>query len=434
MTDVKGLLMVAALVLGVGGYAIQSDEVNLDEEELAGRSVSGETIVRWNQNAVTIANGPALPMMRELAIVHIAMHDAANAVERHYKTYSRIARDRRADPALAAAAAAHDALVALKPSRVAEIDAMFQTDLARVTDADKLHRSLTVGAAAANAILARRADDGSNAMVTYTFGPVEPGVYQPVPPAGTNVAFPHWPDVTPFVMTSGSQFRQAGPVSLSRRTWARDYNEVREFGRIDSIRAHRRPDPRRPLLDREPAVRHQHHRPHRRDRQRQGPLGHCPRLRAGQCRHHGRLDRDLGRQVPLQLLAPLHRHPRPRWRQRRRRPRGHPARSDLAAAERHPGPPGYPCAHCELSAAGSVGLTAVYGSHTGFTITTSTANPAGSTRTYHSFDHQVEEASASRTWGGFHYRFSREDGKAAGYAIGHYILRNKFRPDDDHKH
>ena len=111
---------------------------------------------------------------------------------------------------------------------------MFQTDLARVTDADKLQRSLTVGAAAANAILARRADDGSNAMVTYTFGPVEPGVYEPVPPAGTKVAFPQWPDVTPFVMTSSSQFRQAGPVNLSSRTWARDYNEVREFGRIDS--------------------------------------------------------------------------------------------------------------------------------------------------------------------------------------------------------
>jgi hypothetical protein len=35
-------------------------------------------------------------------------------------------------------------------------------------------------------------------------------------------------------MRSGSQFRQAGPVSLSSGTWARDYNEVREFGRIDS--------------------------------------------------------------------------------------------------------------------------------------------------------------------------------------------------------
>src|SRR5262245_66678899 len=168
----KGLLMVAALALGSVVCAIEADEVRLEEEQYAASSVSGETIVRWNQNAVAIANGPALPMMRVLAIVHIAMHDAANAVDRHYETYSRIARDRRADPALAAAAAAHNALVALKPARVVEIDAMFQNDLARVTDADTRDRSITVGAAAANAILARRADDGSNAMVTYSFGPV----------------------------------------------------------------------------------------------------------------------------------------------------------------------------------------------------------------------------------------------------------------------
>ncbi len=431
MTDVKGLLMVAALVLGVGGYAIQSNEVHLDNEELAGRSVSGETIVRWNQNAVTIANGPALPMMRELAIAHIAMHDAANAVERHYKTYSRIARDRRADPALAAAAAAHAALVALKPSSVVEIDEMFQTDLARVIDVDKLQRSLTVGAAAANAILARRADDGSNARVTYTFGPVEPGVYQPVPPAGTNVAFPHWPDVTPFVMTSGSQFRQAGPVSLSRRTWARDYNEVRNFGRIDStVRT----------ADQTHAARFWIENPQfatntiARTVATANDKGLWATARAFALVNVGIMDASIATWDAKYHFS--------FWRPYTaiRGPDGgsvDDGRADTPLdptwlpLNGTPGHPEYPCAHCELSAAGSVGLTAVYGSHTGFTITTSTANPAGSTRTYQSFDHQVEEASASRTWGGFHYRFSREDGKAAGYAIGHYILRNVFRPDHD---
>ena len=431
MTDIKGLLMVAALVLGGGGCAIEADEVNLEQEKHDGRSVSGETIVRWNQNAVTIANGPALPMMRELAIVHIAMHDAANAVERHYETYSRIARDRRADPALAAAAAAHDALVALKPARVAEIDAVFQTDLARVTDADKRQRSLTVGAAAANAILARRADDGSNARVTYTFGPVEPGVYQPVPPAGTNVAFPHWADVTPFVMTSGSQFRQAGPVRLSRRTWARDYNEVREFGRIDStVRT----------ADQTHAANFWIENPQfatntiARTVATANDKGLWATARAFALVNVGIMDASIATWDAKYHFS--------FWRPYTaiRGPDGGSVDDDnldtpldptWLPLNATPGHPEYPCAHCQLSAAGSVGLTAVYGSRTGFTITTSTANPAGSTRTYRSFDHQVEEASTSRIWGGFHYRFSRDDGKAAGYAIGHYILRNEFRPTDD---
>jgi hypothetical protein len=428
MTDVKRLLMVAALALGGVGCAIEADEVNLKEAQYAGWFVSGETIVRWNQNAATITNGAALPMMRELAIIHIAMHDAANAVDRHYETYSRIARDRRADPALAAAAAAHDALVALKPARVVEIDAMFQTDLARVNDADTRDRSLAVGAAAASAILARRADDGSNAMGTYAFGPVEPGVYQPVPPAGTNVAFPHWRNVTPFVMRSGSQFRQAGPVSLSRKTWARDYNEVRELGRIDSNvrtadQTHaanfwiENPQFATNTIARTVATTHD--------------KGLWATARAFALVNVGIMEASIATWDAKYYFN--------FWRPYTaiRGPDGSSVDDGSAATpldptwlplNATPGHPEYPCAHCELSAAGSVGLTAVYGSHTGFTITTSTANPVGSTRTYRNFDHQVEEASLSRTWGGFHYQFSREDGKTAGYAIGHYILWNEFRP------
>ena len=431
MTDVKRLLMVVALTLGVVGCAIEADEVSIEEEQYAGWPVSGETIVRWNQNAVTIVNGPALPMMRALAIVHIAMHDAANAVERHYETYSRIAKDRRADPALAAAAAAHDALVALKPARGAEIDAMFQTDLARVADADKRDRSLTVGAAAANSILARRADDGSNAMVTYTFGPVEPGVYQPVPPAGTNVAFPHWPDVTPCVLTSGSQFRQAGPVSLSRRTWARDYNEVRTFGRIDSTAR---------TADQTHAARFWIENPQfatntiARTVATANDKGLWATARAFALVNVGIVDASIATwdaKYHFNFWRPYTAIRGPDAGSVDDGRGDTPLDPTWLPLNGTPGHPEYPCAHCELSAAGSVGLTTIYGSHAGFTITTATANPAGSTRTYRSFDHQVEEASASRTWGGFHYRFSREDGKAAGYAIGYYILRNTFRPDDD---
>ncbi len=271
--------------------------------------------------------------------------------------------------------------------------------------------------------------------MTYTFGPVEPGVYQPVPPAGTNVAFPHWPDVTPFVMTSGSQFRQAGPVRLSRRTWARDYNEVREFGRIDSTvrtadqthAAHfwiENPQFATNTIARTVAT--------------ANDKGLWATARAFALVNVGIMDASIATWDAKYHFS--------FWRPYTaiRGPDGgsvDDGRADTPLdptwlpLNATPGHPEYPCAHCELSAAGSVGLTAVYGSRTGFTITTSTANPAGSTRTYRSFDHQVEEASTSRIWGGFHYRFSREDGKAAGYAIGHYILLNEFRPtDDDHNH
>ena len=114
--------MVAALALGSVGCAIEADEVILEEEQYASYSVSGETIVRWNQNAVTIANGPALPMMRELAIDTLRCTMRRTPSIDVTRRSAHIARDRRADPVLAAAAAAHDALAALKPARVVEIE------------------------------------------------------------------------------------------------------------------------------------------------------------------------------------------------------------------------------------------------------------------------------------------------------------------------
>jgi hypothetical protein len=431
MRHVKGLLLTAALALWAGCAAEIAgfDEADLEEQDA--QSVSGETIVRWNQNAVTVLSGPALPMMRELAIVHIAMHDAANAVEERYETYALLERQpqwNNADPALAAAAAAHDVLIALRPANASQIDAMFQTDLARVTHPVRLPRALEVGSAASSAILARRAGDGSTATATYTFGPVQPGVYQPVPPAGTNVAFPHWPGVTPFVMTSGSQFRQAGPVSLSSQTWATDYNEVRVLGRIDSAAR---------TADQTHAARFWVENPQfatntiARTVATANEKGLWDTARAFALVNVGIMEASIATWDAKYHFS--------FWRPYTaiRGPGGGsvddgradtPLDATWLPLNNTPGHPEYPCAHCELSAAGSVGLTAVYGSNTGFTITTSTANPAGSTRTYTSFGHQVDEASASRTWGGFHYRFSREDGKAAGYAIGNYILGHAFRP------
>jgi hypothetical protein len=436
METTRKLCIAGALAFGVqAGCATEmseSDEPGLEEEQHYGSWVSGETIVRWNLNAVNITNGPALFMMRELAIVHVAMHDAVNAVDEQYETYALdedAVSGRGADAALAAAAAAHDALVALHGDKRAQVDAMLQTDLARVRSSTTRQKSLSVGAAAANAILTMRANDGFNAAVTYNFGPVEPGVYQPVPPAGTNVAFPQWPNVTPFVMTSGSQFRPAGPVSLSSQTWADDYNEMRILGRIDStVRT----------ADQTHAARFWVENPQfasntiARNVATRCDKGLWNTARAFALVNVGIMDASIATWDAKYYFS--------FWRPYTavRGPDGAsvddgredtPLDPTWLPLNNTPGHPEYPCGHCELSAAASVGLTAVYGSHTGFTITTAAANPPGSTRTYRNFDHQVDEASESRTWGGFHYRFSREDGKAAGYAIGNYILQNAFERD-----
>ena len=195
--------------------------------------------------------------------------------------------------------------------------------------------------------------------------------------------------------------------------------------------AHGRPDPCRPLLDREAPVRHQHHRAHSRDRQRQGTLGHCSCLRAGQCRHHGRVNRDLGRQSTLSFWRPYTAIRGPDGGSVDDSRADTPLDSTWLPLNGTPGRPGDPCAHCELSAAGSVGLTAVYGSHTGFTITTSTANPAGSTHTYQSSITRSRKP-PPRAPRRVPFPVLARGRKGRGLRHRPLHTRKQFRPDDDH--
>ena len=79
----------------------------------------------------------------------------------------------------------------------------------------------------ASGILALRSADGSNAIVSYTPG-IGPGVWQPTPPGFLPAAFPQWATLTPFTMTSNSQFRPAGAPDLSSDAYTAAFNEVKE--------------------------------------------------------------------------------------------------------------------------------------------------------------------------------------------------------------
>ena len=92
-------------------------------------------------------------------------------------------------------------------------------------------RASKSGAAAAAAILALRADDGSDTLLLdfdYPQGD-EPGEYRFTP--GTPFAFaPGWGDVTPFVLKSSSQFPVRPPYAVTSKKYTKDFNEVKDLG------------------------------------------------------------------------------------------------------------------------------------------------------------------------------------------------------------
>src|SRR5688572_23570667 len=120
--------------------------------------------VAWNQQAYDIAFAEdqflTFKGQRAHAMMHIAMHDALNAIVPVYRQYTDVPRDRLAHPIAAAAQAAHDVLVSQYPSQVAPLDAQLVDWLSRVPDGRHKRRGIALGRQSAAAILALRAGDG----------------------------------------------------------------------------------------------------------------------------------------------------------------------------------------------------------------------------------------------------------------------------------
>src|SRR5262249_10287217 len=92
---------------------------------------------------------------------------------------------------------------------------------------------IIVGEDAAAAMLLLRADDGWDDVVSYTPG-TEPGDWQPTPAAFAPAFLPHWGQVTPFGLQTGSQFRLPAPPAPTTGKYAKDYHEVMLGGRFNS--------------------------------------------------------------------------------------------------------------------------------------------------------------------------------------------------------
>src|SRR5438046_5689702 len=192
-----------------------------------------DVVTEWNSVALdAIRTGHTAPPIasRSLAIAHVSIYDAVNGIARTYEPYLvQSAVPSSASREAAASAAAHEALVNLFPASASSFDALHAAILAAIRDGPQKTAGIVWGEFVANQILAARANDGSNAIVQPPGGS-GPGVWVPTPPAFLPYLLPQWGFVTPFGMSSSSQFRSPGPPSLDSEQYAADYNEVKELG------------------------------------------------------------------------------------------------------------------------------------------------------------------------------------------------------------
>jgi hypothetical protein len=178
-----------------------------------------------------------------LGIVHVAIYDAAVALEGSYRPYLPTpAAPANTSPEAAIATAAYDTLTGLQPPLGADqaiLDGDYTTYMAAIPDGTAVEKAakrhgIAVGERVAQAVLALRANDGRerNPTVADLDPPAPgPGVWQPAPGVVLGLRLP---GMKPLALTSASQLRLDGPYPLTSRAYAKDFKQVKELGRVDS--------------------------------------------------------------------------------------------------------------------------------------------------------------------------------------------------------
>jgi hypothetical protein len=173
---------------------------------------------------------------RAMAIVHLAMFEVVNAVEGDFKSYVGLPHARLGTSMqVGVAQAAHDTLAALFPSQAAAFDTVLAEELAGISEGRLKTNGIALGKRAASAILAARANDGSQRpepRVGVEFlTSNDPGKWRQDPISMIPLALgAYWGDVKPFVLERADQFRAPVPPRIDSADYAVAYNEVKTLG------------------------------------------------------------------------------------------------------------------------------------------------------------------------------------------------------------
>jgi PAP2 superfamily len=390
-------------------------------------SACANVITDWDEKALVIVTpmaslGGTSPYMaqRMMGMVHAAMFDAVNSIERRYQPYLvQLPADPTTSKEAAAAAAAAAVLATIEPTTADEMKVSVATYLASIPDGAAKSDDIQLGEAVAARIVAARMDDGSDSPDDYR-PRTTPGVYVPT----TITLSSMWPKMKPFAIATPSQFRLVPPILLESEEWATDYNELKDYGgRISAKRTAQQTEIARFWLVGPPVAYHPF--------AREVVIAKQMSL-VDSARFMTLVAVGLNDAIIAVLDAKYHYN---FW-----RPITAIRNGDIdgnAATDREatwqpiadtPMHPEYPCSHCAQAGAVASVVKAVLGSEDIPEIAMTSPTAPGVTRRWTNMTAFTEEVSNARIWAGFHYRFSTRVGTEMGHQIGEYVLKSVMKP------
>lgn len=432
-TEKTGTHLVRALVMGAGLSACGQNEFTrsltppLESRSLSQRTTEVQAITNWNVIALKTTAAATFDPPREtrsLAIVSAAVNDAVCSIVRQCEVYAdRVAASHDASVEAAVDAAAHDALVALYPAAAPSLDASYTSALANVEPGSARDAGVAVGQAAAAAMIARRANDHSLDVVTYTPAPGL-GVWQPTPPAFAPALEPGWGLVTPFVLESGREFRPGPPPAPGSDAYVSDYLEIVNVGSANSTT--------RTALQTETARFWVATAPQNWNQVVQ-ELTSAPGMNAAKAARAYMILNLAGADAIIAAWDTKFTYGewRPVTAIRSAFDDGSSATvQDPNFTPLLPTPrfPDYICGHSTYGGAAERVLTGIFGDDPG-ELSIASATAGGATHTYQSFREIADEVTNARVWGGIHWRTSCVVGREVGQQVGGVALA-RFGNDD----
>jgi hypothetical protein len=414
-----------------------------------GSAASADEVVDWNQTmfrAALVAGTSPPVLSRIAAIVHTAVFDAVNGIDRRYTPiHVAPAGPAGASREAAAAQAAYATLVQLYPTQKALFDARRAVSITVVaTHASQaaVASGVAWGQSVADQVLGWRSTDGFTPAPPPFTGAAVVGTWRPTPPAFAPGAVPQFAYTAPWVIAAPSQFRPAGPPALTSARYAKDFNEVKTVGNVSSTV--RTPDQTVSawfwnsgtanyiwnnlaisLIDR--ADDDGRGNSHDDDRDVDGDWRHG---RHNSTLRNARLFALLNVAIADAAIGCWEaKYTYVFWRPITAIPEAAADGNSATTADSTwaplfatPAHPEYPSGHSCLSAAAGVVLADTFGERTRFTVA-SDAMP-GITRSFRSFSSALDEVKNARVYAGIHFRSATDDGQALGASVGRYVMDN----------